>query len=529
MLRQHLRFLIAGLSATAIVLVVLVAAGLIPGGNQGAKQFPAEGGLDATPNAGATTILMPRRTEPSVVGSWQILAKRTPAQAVHAAMLPGGQVLLTTGSGNDPVRFAAGTFTTTLWDPATGGFRDIPTASDIFCGGQALLADGTLLVAGGTSGYHTKKRDFLGDKKAYIFDSKSRLFTPVPDMAQARWYPTLVTLASGKVAAVGGFTERGKVNDFQEMYDPKSATWSPLPDHLFPTYPHLVPLADGKRVFYSGENGGKGFPSPGIWNLETGAFSEVGGLPNLGSRVDGSTILLPPAQDQRVWTLGGGDYAHHPAMADSFVVDLKATAPHYLPGPSMLQGKVFVSAVILPDRTVLESGGSTFYNDSPVLEASIFNPSRGFMSQVATPKVPRVYHSTALLLTDGRVATLGGNPTGLPAEQRIEIYSPPYLFKGERPSITQAPVEVSYTKSYPIKATAATGSTLTSFVLVRPSTTTHQNDTGQRLVDLSFTPGPNGGAITFDQGPGIAPAGWYMLFALDSVGRPSIARWIHLT
>src|SRR3954471_24666344 len=106
-------------------------------------------------------------------GTWSKTATPSPVRAVHAALLHTGKVLLIAGSGNDPDEFAAGSFKTAIYDPATGTLRsDIATPYDLFCAGHAFLPDGRLLVAGGTSAYENKATGtpYKGEKRVRIFD-----------------------------------------------------------------------------------------------------------------------------------------------------------------------------------------------------------------------------------------------------------------------------------------------------------------------------------------------------------------------
>jgi hypothetical protein len=138
-----------------------------------------------------------------------------------------------------------------------------------------------------------------------------------------------------------------------------------------------------------------------------------------------------------------------------------------------------------------------------------------------------VYHSSALLLPDGRVATFGGNPDD-GYETRIEIFTPPYLQQGTaRPTIDAAPTEMTYGGTYSLRTTQAAA--LRSAVLVRPMAVTHSNDPAQRLVDLPFTTTANGASVTVTNSRNIAPPGWYMVFVVDGNGVPSVAKWIHLS
>ena len=471
-------------------------------------------------------------------GAWQVTATPSPIRSVHVALMHTGKVLVVSGSGNSRGDFDAGTFKTSVWDPTTGGFQSVATPWDAFCSGHAFLADGELLVAGGTTAYPgpATNNANAGSPKTYLFDPGTSKYVAEPDMATARWYPEAVELGNGNIFTVGGLDDKGLQTNASQIFNSQTSTWSPNkapPGQLnfMPLYPSLHLLADG-RLFYSGVNVfGAGSATPGIWNTTTNAWTPVPGLTDPGLRDQGMSVLLPPAQDQKVMVLGGGNQDQPvAAVASTAIVDLKSANPSYVPAPPMDVNKMYVSAVILPDSTVLETGGAstTVHNgDHAVLSTQVFDPKTSTWTKEASPVVPRVYHSSAILLPDGRVATFGGNPDD-GYEMRIEVYTPPYLWTGTpRPTIDGAPTELGYGGAYSVSTTES--SPLRSAVLVRPMAVTHSTDPAQRLIDLPFTTTPNGVSVSVTNNPNLAPPGWYMLFVVDGTGVPSVAKWVHLS
>ncbi len=468
-------------------------------------------------------------------GEWRT-SNPSPVRAAHAALLHTGKVLLVAGSGNSTGDFNAGTFTTSLWDPDTDTFESVATPWDAFCAGHAFLADGKLLVAGGTSAYPgpATNNANAGTAKAYVFDPATSTYQARPDMDVARWYPTVVQLGSGNLFTVAGLGADGLRTNTSQIFD--GTSWSapkapPTQLSFMPMYPALHLVKDG-RLFYSGSNVfGDGNTAPGFWNFTTNAWQAVPGLTNPGRRDQSMSVLLPPAQSQKVMIMGGG-HQDQPvdAVASTAIVDLNDPNPSYVPGPPMDTAKMYVSAVILPDSTVFQTGGAstTIHNGNrPVLSSQIFDPGTNTWSKAANPTVPRSYHSSALLLPDGRVATFGGNPEDS-FEMRVEIYKPPYLQKNTpRPTIRGGSTQIQLGGTYSIGTTQA--APIKSAVLVRPAAVTHSSDSNQRLVDLPFTETGNGISFTVTGNRNLAPPGWYMLFVVDGDGVPSVAKWVRLS
>ncbi|MGZ4688683.1 MAG: galactose oxidase-like domain-containing protein [Acidimicrobiia bacterium] len=484
--------------------------------------------------AGLAALLACLAVAGAACGTWEVEPSPAPLNAIHVALLHTGKVLLVAGSGNNKSDFTAGTFKTSIWDPQTKTFQSVSTPWDAFCSGHAFLPDGRLLVAGGTSAFPSAgNANYAGSKHAFIFDPDQSKYVAAPDSTIARWYPTVVELGDGKLFTIGGFDENRTRSRLSEIFDGTQWSAPQAPPAAFPslpTYPALHLLNDG-RLFYSGANVlGTASMVPGIWNIATNDYQTVTGLAKKSLRDEAMSVLLPPAQDQRVLIIGGGKSNGTALATDTTgLVDLKQPQPTYAAGPSLDTPKLYVSAVILPDSTVLETGGasnSVQVGNNPVYSAQIFDPKTNTWSKAATPTVPRVYHSSAILLPDARVATFGGNPNGS-YEPRIEIYSPAYLAKGPRPTITSGPVEVSYGANFSIGTTQA--SALTSAVLVRPAAVTHSSDSNQRLVSLGMTPTANGLSITVPSNHNLTPPGWYMLFVVDNTGVPSVAHWVHVS
>jgi hypothetical protein len=259
-------------------------------------------------------------------------------------------------------------------------------------------------------------------------------------------------------------------------------------------------------------------------------------------RNQSASVLLPPAQAQRIMICGGGpigkgDKTH--AVDSVSIVDLKQADPKYQAVGRMCLPRLHLNAVLLPDHTVFVSGGSLQQEDEPLarVQAELYDPSTDTWRLMATAAVPRLYHSTAVLLPDGRIVAAGGNPEGghsvpwVPPdpdeEMRLEVFSPPYLFRGPRPVIDDVTEEWDYGQM--ITITSPEAGDIRWVSIIRPGATTHSFDCSQRLVDLDIV-SQAGGIIraTITDEPNIAPPGWYMLFIVNNLGVPSIARWIHL-
>ena len=176
---------------------------------------------------------------------------------------------------------------------------------------------------------------------------------------------------------------------------------------------------------------------------------------------------------------------------------------------------------------VLATGGSsgTTFNDltKAVHAAEIWNPSTGAWTLLAGNAVSRAYHSTSLLLPDGRVLHSGsGGANGAPDELSAELFSPPYLFRGPRPTITDAPALVGYT--IPFRVQTPQFASISKVSLIRMGSVTHAFDQNARFQWLTFTRDAGGLIVKAPTKYVRTPAGYYMLFVLDANGVPSEAK-----
>ncbi|MER0244733.1 galactose oxidase early set domain-containing protein [Streptomyces sp. HSW2009] len=386
------------------------------------------------------------------------------------------------------------------------------------------------------------KQDYQGINATYEFDPDDERYVPVDPMQESRWYPTLVTLDDGRVLSVSGLDDVGQIiNGINEIYDPKTKKWSKAPRHYFPTYPALF-LTKGGKLFYSGSNAGYGPADqgrvPGLWDLSRNTFQPVRGLTDADQTETSTSVLLPPAQEQKVMILGGGGVGESKKSTPrTAIADLTKNPPRYERGPDLPQGTRYLSSVILPNDTVFTTGGSHDYRgkgDSDIHKAQIYAPQSNSFQRAADPTVGRNYHSSALLLPDGRVATFGSDPLYADRantqpgtfEKRVEIYSPPYLFAKDRPALGAGPSELkrgggaTYRTRHPERITSAK--------LMRPSAVTHTTDVEQRSIQLGITRQRGAVTLSVPEDRSLTPPGWYMLFVTDAKGTPSKATWVHL-
>jgi hypothetical protein len=272
----------------------------------------------------------------------------------------------------------------------------------------------------------------------------------------------------------------------------------------------------------------------------------IAGLEQVDSRNQSASVLLPPAQEQRVMILGGAPARGEKNATDSVdVIDFKAgPAPAFKPAAALRLARVHANAVILPDRTVFVSGGALqreggeAHRTTARLQSEIFDTLTGEWQLGATAQIARMYHSVALLLPDGRVVAAGGNPEkGRQApwmppdpneELHLELYSPPYLFRGSRPTISSAPPTWTYGSTIDIQSPQANVIRWAS--LIKAGATTHSFNTSQRLVDLPIQTRSAGKlSVQLTNDRNLAPPGWYMLFLTDNDRVPSVASWVKLS
>jgi Domain of unknown function (DUF1929)/FG-GAP-like repeat/Kelch motif len=482
--------------------------------------------------------------DPAKVGTWRILDHSSQILAVHAALLHTGDVLFFAGSGADPDDHEANRFRTRVWHYPSRRFSSPRTPIDLFCAGQTFLAGGRLLAAGGTAQY----TPFRGIRDALVFDPEDGRWIRVRRMIHPRWYPTLTTLGDGRVLSVSGRGAGRTLIREPEIFE-SGEGWRRLPSPgLIPWYPHLFLLATG-RIFYSGgQMSGNRGARPQIWNFANGNTRVVPGLPQARIRNQSASVLLGDARDQRVMIIGGGgaeihqhggDDDHpfedgdedlpHVATTSCAIVDLSADRPRYRRAAALHEPRMHLNATLLPDRTVLANGGARVeeHRVDASLHAEIYNPRTRRWLLGAKSRVPRLYHSTALLVPDGRVITAGSNPRPKADELRIEVYSPPYLFRGPRPQLTLARNRVAYGGR--LRATVPGAADLREINMLRAGATTHAFNCEQRLLGVEHeVDAPDRVTLTFPRGRNLAPPGWYMVFAISADGVPSVGRFVRL-
>ncbi|MGH3623775.1 MAG: galactose oxidase-like domain-containing protein [Sciscionella sp.] len=472
------------------------------------------------------------------VGQWGTVFP-LPNVAIHTHVLPSGKVLFWGRRDRPSDSLNEHVCTPQVWDPATGTTEPTPqpTLADgatvnVFCSGHTFLPDGRLLVAGG------HLADSNGVNQACVYDYASNTWTALPVMNGGRWYPTATTLADGRVVVMSGSTIVGGrtiVNSVPQIWD--GARWQDTATFVgLPLYPRVHVVSDG-RVFMSGSNAATAFldtSGTGTWTPLPGP----GGLRPSGDRQYAPSVQYEP--DKVIYIGGGNDAGTDLPGAGTDLIDLGVVPPAWHAGPAMAFRRRQHNATILPDGTVLVTGGTSGpgFNDlspgKPVHVAELWDPATGAWRQLAAEDVDRCYHSTAVLLPDATVLSAGGGefvngttPNDPKDTHRDgQIFHPPYLFNGPRPTIVSAsPIEIANGASVAINVT---GPEVAKVTLVRLPSVTHAFDVSQRLHVLAFSTRGSTVTATIPTTPAVCLPGHYMLFVLSPAGVPSVAQIVRV-
>jgi Domain of unknown function (DUF1929) len=409
---------------------------------------------------------------------------------------------------------------------------------------QGLLGpQANALLYGVGTAMTLQKQDFQGTKDAYIFDVKTSRYVKVNSMNYARWYPTLAEMGNGMVMSMSGLNGSGQVTTNGEIYNPATSTWTAMGSHGFPTYPATF-LTENGQLFFTGSNSGYGpstaaWRTPGFYNVGTNAFTPVPGIKDAQDLETSASVLLPPAQNQTFMVLGGGGVGQsNAATARTALIDTAAPDPHWVTGPSLAEPTRYPITVLLPNDQVLVTGGSRYYrgmHGSDNRDTRIYDVATNSMSLAADALTGRDYHSGGILLPNGSILTLGGNPlfgnkqdtTPQVFNQEIDVYFPPYMFQGNRPAIQDAPTVMSPAQSYLVKVNDP--ASIKYLRLMRPDNPTHVTDVNARSVAVPFTQAANGYLrVTIPASSNLIPPGYYMMFAVNGKGVPSTGYWVQV-
>uniref|UniRef100_UPI0023ED98A5 galactose oxidase-like domain-containing protein n=1 Tax=Eudoraea chungangensis TaxID=1481905 RepID=UPI0023ED98A5 len=470
---------------------------------------------------------------------------------VAVANLPDGRLITWSSQFRDTyVATGDGATFTEIFDPFLGsdgqalGEFVTNTDHDMFCPGINNLADGRILSAGGTSSERTS-----------IYDPTTGLWSVAAEMNIPRGYQGNVTLSDGTVFTLGGSWGGGNNSSTNggkdaELWSPETG-WLLLPgitgediynsndlsretEGVFRVDNHLWlwPASNG-RVFHAG-------PSEMMHWIDVngaGSIEDVGLRSNDTYSMKGTTVMFDV---DRILKVGGAESygSDNPAKDNSFVIDF-SNENNVTVTPTvnnLFFSRTMHNSTVLPNGEILVTGGldhaEVFTDDGSRLTAEIYSPSSNSWRQVAGMQIPRTYHSVAILMVDGRVFVGGGglcddsNPDECVNHFDAEVYSPPYLFNGDgslatRPTIS-APDTADYNTS--INVTGSTG--IQEFSLIRFSAATHSTNNEQRRIPVSFS--GNGNYSVNIPERNLLPPGYYMLFALDSNGVPSVAETIQI-
>lgn len=505
--------------------------------------------------------------------------------------------------------------TSRVFDPATGEVTT-PTddpITDLFCSGTTVRPDGSVMALGG-SDWRTlpdQGNPVKGTDETYLLDPSTDDWDRGPNLTINRWYPSVIEMPDGDALALAGIknlSDPSTHNAYMEELERNGDTWERIEPKVqladgvtvehqgsfgereaavmnLPMYPRAFVVGGGPHegdvVYTSNGDLWAPFgerPEEALWGtIQTYDRSSetwtVHGPSVFGARQLGASVplLLDPARGYapEVLSFGGSLERSGAATPTAELLDLSSEEPQAEAVDPMHEPRWHVNGVLLPSGDVLAVGGGHFDSvvlygarNSYAMSAELYDPDTGTWEELAEMTVPRGYHSTAVLLPDGRVLVGGNVPLPWPpqdieervygqiVENRLEVFEPPYLHTGEdsRPSITgisnnpndeaqeAAVANLTYGQSFSVTVTGVDEG-LDRVVLVRPGATTHGFDADQRGILLNVTShdldAQGDGTLTLTAPPNgnVAPPGHYMLFVnedVDGTSVPSVSHFVNL-
>ncbi|MFE1896658.1 discoidin domain-containing protein [Streptomyces yangpuensis] len=490
------------------------------------------GGRGPWTSAGEIRLSGP--ASPAVHGSWGRIIG-FPLVPVATAALPGDKLLAWSAYAVDRFGGSNGYTQTAILDLKTGKVtqrRIDNTGHDMFCPGIAMLADGRVLVTGGSNA-----------EKASIYDPATDSWSATTSMNIARGYQAMTLLSTGEAFVLGGsWSGNASTDKAGEVWSPDTRTWRSLPG--VPASKALTadpagPYRADNHMWLHATSGGKVLQLGPSKQMNWISTSGQGSVTPAGTRADSQDAMIGnavPYDIGKLVTLGGSPaYQDSPATQRAYTVGISGSQVQAARTGDMEHPRAFSNSVVLPDGKVAVFGGQAypvpFSDATSVLTPELWDPATGRFTPLASMAVPRNYHSVANLLPDGRVFSGGGGLCGDCATNHPDgaVFTPPYLLNADgtpkaRPAITGG---VPPRAAPGAQLTVSTDRSVSSFVLMRAAAATHSTDNDQRRVPLVSTPAGTGSyTVSIPSDTGVVLPGTYMLFALDAQGVPSIGQFV---
>ncbi len=485
-------------------------------------------------------------SQPVLPSSWTGIIS-LPVTPIAVANLPNGKLLMWSAfapySYEGDIGNAQGQTYTGVFDPATDTSTDVlvtNTGADLFCPGIAVLANGGVLVNGGSS-----------SPKTSIYSPSTSSWSIAAEMNVPRGYEADTLLSNGNVFTLGGSWSGGQGGKTGEVWStagwtlasgiPETNIVGPDPAGIYRGDNHLWMFAqNGGSVFQAGPSAQMNW----ITTAGNGTIQSAGYRGSDPYSINGNAVLYDIG---KILKVGGAPAYSQPASGttyatnSAYLINIAAgvgQSPTVTQLPPMSYQRAFSNSVVLPNGSVVVVGGQSipepFTDSAAILVPEIWNPTTQTFSLLAPMQTPRTYHSTAILLPDGRVFVGGGGQCGTGCAQNhlnAEILTPPYLLNANGSAATR-PVIVAASPSASPGGTLAvsTGGPVSAFVLMRLSAVTHTVNNDQRRIPLSIstTNGPESYTLAVPPDPGVVLPGYYMLFALNSSGVPSVSATIQI-
>ncbi|GKE01761.1 aldehyde oxidase GLOX-like protein [Tanacetum coccineum] len=523
-------------------------------------------------------LLLHAPTCPAAGGSWTVLRSNIGISAMHMQLLPNDRVVMydRTDFGTSNISLPNGrcrpnsndcSAHSVEYDVASNSIRPLMVLTNVWCSSGSLMRDGRLVQTGGWADGYRIVRTYRSCNTCDWQEIRNGL-------AQSRWYATNHILPDGRQIIIGG---RQAFN--YEFYPKMSTTENALSlPFLVQTndpriennlYPFVFLNPDGNLFIFANNRAI-------LFNYSKNQVVRTyptmpGGQPRSYPST-GSAVLLPLRLKQgkvgalEVLVCGGapkGAFANanrgkfDGALNDCGRIRISDNNPQWLM-ETMPLARVMGDMLLLPTGHVLIINGASAgvagweLGRNPVLSPVIYqaNNKAGSRFEVQNPsKRPRMYHSTAILLRDGRVLVGGSNAHDkyvfqnvlYPTELSLEAFSPSYLNSSSsslRPRILspQTNTTINYGKQFSIKFTiSGRVDPKTVYVtMLAPSFNTHSFSMNQRLlildnIDSARAVGRVDYKVSVIAPPSgnIAPAGNYILFVIHKQ-IPSPGIWVHM-